>query len=195
MTMRSLPMSVTLSRQSSARAPSCRIQRHHHRAIHQVAGGVDQPRYFILTEHGWQALMMLGELDGIGQIGSPEVLDEQEPQSRSLSLDGARRELTIAEQVDPILADVVRPNRSVGRRKYLAKSSTAWMLRLYGVRKVVATLELIQHHRAKMVAVNRLVTHPKPTYRLNAATQQHPPGPRLRSNTLVLTNPRTVRLL
>ena len=77
--------------------------------MHQVAGGADEPSYFILTEHGWQASMMLGKRDGIEQIGSPERLDEQEPQSRGLSFDGARRELAIAKQVNLILANVVWP--------------------------------------------------------------------------------------
>jgi hypothetical protein len=54
--------------------------------------------------------MMLGKWDGIGQIGSPKRLDEQEPQSRSLSLDSARRELAIGKQVNLILANLVWPN-------------------------------------------------------------------------------------
>ncbi len=47
------------------------------------------------------------ERNRIGQVGPAERLDEQEPQGCSLSLDGARRKLAIAEQVDLILANVV----------------------------------------------------------------------------------------
>jgi hypothetical protein len=93
--------------------------------MHQVADRVDQSRHFVLTEHGRQALVMLGEQNGIRQVGPTERLNEQETQRGSSSFDGARRQLAIAEQVNLIVANVVRLNCSGDRRKYLANSSTA----------------------------------------------------------------------
>nr|WP_242617679.1 hypothetical protein [Edaphobacter modestus] len=57
-------------------ANSGRIQRHDHGAMHPVAGGVDQSRHFLLTEYRRQALVMLRERNRVGQVGSPECLDE-----------------------------------------------------------------------------------------------------------------------
>jgi hypothetical protein len=110
-----------------------------------------EPSHFILTEHGWQTPMMLGKWDGIGQIGSPERLDEQEPpQSRSLSLDGARRELAIAKQVNLILANLVWPQLIWRPAEIPGELADRMNGGPHGVQRGVATLELIQYHLAKM---------------------------------------------
>ena len=44
----------------------------------------------------------------VGQVGSPERLDVEKPQSRSTSLDGALVKLPVPKQMDLILTNVVR---------------------------------------------------------------------------------------
>src|ERR1039458_8973219 len=48
------------------------------------------------------------------------------------------------------------------RREYVANSSTVWDVRLYGVPRVVAMLELIQHHGAKIAVAPIWLVAAKP---------------------------------
>src|SRR5437870_8432820 len=64
----------------------------------------------------------------------------------------------------------------------------------YGVRRVVATLELIQHHLAKMGhSEPPCDTHLSLNYRQNPPMLQHPPRHRLRSNAVYITYRRSIR--
>jgi hypothetical protein len=74
----------------------------------RLAGRIDQPGHFFLTEHGRQTLVLLRKGDRIGQVRSAECLDEQEPQRCSPSFDGAWRELAIPKQMDLVVAYMVR---------------------------------------------------------------------------------------
>src|SRR5258708_1647813 len=129
--------------------------------------------------------MALGKRNRIRKVGPAERLDEQEPQCRCLSFDGARRELPMAEQMNLVLANVVRPQLIRGPAKMPGKLLDRMDIGPYGVRRVVATLELIQHHLAKM-------GHREPpcdtylslNYRQNSPMPQHPPRQRLPSNAL-----------
>jgi hypothetical protein len=153
-----------------------------------IAGGVDEPCHLLLTQDGWQALMALGKRNRIRQVGPAERLDEQEPQCRCLSFDGARRELPIAEQMNLVLANVVRPQPIRRPAKIPGELLDRMDIGPYGVRRVVATLELIQHHLAKMGhSEPPCDTHLSLNYRQNPPMLQHPPRQRLRSNDRTLS--------
>ncbi len=70
--------------------------------------------------------MALGKRNRIRQVGPAERLDEQEPQCRCLSFDGARRELPIAEQMNLVLANVVQPPDPATGENTWRTPSTAW---------------------------------------------------------------------
>src|SRR5258708_5607601 len=132
--------------------------------------------------------MALGKRNRIRKVGRAERLDEQEPQCRCLSFDGARRELPIAEQMNLVLANVVRPQPIRRPAKIPGKLLDRMDIGPYGVRRVVATLELIQHHLAKMGhSEPPCDTYLSLNYRQNPPMLQHPPRQRLRSNAVVLT--------
>src|SRR5258708_5885698 len=134
--------------------------------------------------------MALGKRNRIRKVGPAERLDEQEPQCRCLSFDGARRELPIAEQMNLVLANVVRPQPIRRPAKIPGELLDRMDIGPYGVRRVVATLELIQHHLAKMGhSEPPCDTHLSLNYRQNPPMLQHPPRQRLRSNALLVTWP------
>src|ERR1035441_1603926 len=66
------------------------IQHHHHGAMHQVAGRIDQPCYLLLVKYGRQSQLTLGEWNVIGKVGPPESLDEKKTQSASSEPDSPR---------------------------------------------------------------------------------------------------------
>jgi hypothetical protein len=94
--------------------------------------------------------VLLRKWDRIGQVRAAQGLYEQEPQSRRLSFDGARRELAIAEQMDLLLADMIRPELLRRTVKVLGELLDRMDVRPHGVRRVVTTLKLIEHQLAKM---------------------------------------------
>src|ERR1700733_13594478 len=146
--------------------PGC-IQRHQHRAMHQVPCRINQPRDLLRTEHTRQLPGALGKRNLIEQVGAPKGLDEEKPQSRTSALDSARRQLLIAKQMNLVLANMagtkalwraVEVLRKILHRVDVATDS-AW--------GVVATLEFIQHQLPKM-------GHDKPPVTRGLHSQQCP---------------------
>ena len=146
--------------------PGC-IQRHQHRAMHQVPSRINQPRDFFRTEYSRQLPGALGKRNLIEQIGAPKGLDEEKPQSRTSALDSTRRQLPIAKQMHLVLANMagtkalwraVEVLRKILHRVDVATGS-AW--------GVVATLEFIQHQLPKM-------GHGKPPVTRGLHSQQCP---------------------
>jgi hypothetical protein len=83
------------------------VQRHQHRAMHQVRGGLDEPSHLFLAQHRGQSPWAPGKGNLIGNIRPPQRLDEEKTQSRSMTFDGPRRELAIAKQMNLVLPDMV----------------------------------------------------------------------------------------
>src|ERR1017187_536615 len=146
--------------------PRC-IQRHQHRAMHQVPSRIYQPRDLLRTEYSRQLPGPLGERNLIEKVGAPKSLDEEKPQSRTSTLDSAWRQLPIAKQVHLVLANMawtkalwraVEVLRKVLHRVDVA-TDCAW--------RVVATLEFIQHQLPKM-------GHGKPPVTRGLHSQQSP---------------------
>src|SRR5271168_2057717 len=118
--------------------------------MHQVAACVDQPCDLFLAEHCRKTLGMLGKRERIRQVRPPQCLDEQEPQRRRLSRDGASRKPAVAEQMDLVLADVIG-SKLLGRTTEVpGELLHCTQVRPYGVRRVVTTLEFVEHQLAKM---------------------------------------------
>src|SRR5580658_1219243 len=129
--------------------PSC-IQRHQHRAMHQVPSRINQTSDLFRTEYRRQLPGALGKRNLIEQIGTSKGLDVEKTQSRTSALDRARRQLPIAEQVHLVLANMAWAQalrramevlREILHRVDIAADS-AW--------GIVATLEFVQHQLPKM---------------------------------------------
>ena len=67
------------------------IQHHHHGAMHQVAGRIDETRHLLLIKYGRKPPLTLGKRDVIWKVRSPESLHEEKTQSASSESDGPRR--------------------------------------------------------------------------------------------------------
>src|ERR1035438_538954 len=112
-----------------------RIQRHQHRAMHQVPSRINQPRDLFRTEYSRQLPGALWKRDLIEQVGAPKGLYEEKPQSRTTTLDNARRQLPIAKQMHLVLANMAWAEALRRAVEVLRKI----------LRRVDATLEFIQH--------------------------------------------------
>src|ERR1035437_825843 len=66
------------------------IQHHHHGAMHQVAGRIDQARYLLLVKYGRQSQWSLGKWNVIGKVRPPESLDVEKAQSVGSEPDSPR---------------------------------------------------------------------------------------------------------
>jgi transposase len=66
------------------------IQHHHHGAMHQVAGRIDQTRHLLLVEYGWQSKLTLGKWYVIRKVRPTERLDEKKTQGASSEPNGPR---------------------------------------------------------------------------------------------------------
>jgi hypothetical protein len=118
--------------------------------VSQVADELDYEFLDVrAVQNSGQALVALGKRNLIGQIGSPKRLNEQKSQRCRLSPNRARRKLAIAEQMNLILANMVWP-KLIGRPVEIPGELVHRMhVGANGVRRVVTTLELIQHPLAK----------------------------------------------
>ncbi len=96
-----------------------------------------------------QTLAALGKRNLIGQIRPIQRLDKQEPKRCGLALDGARRKLAIAKQMNLILANMIRPKLVWRAAEIPDELLDRVQVRSSRMRRIVATLELIQHLLAK----------------------------------------------
>jgi hypothetical protein len=127
-----------------------RIERHHHRTMHQVAGRIDQTGHFFLAEHGRQTLVLLRKRDRIGQVRPTQRLDEQEAQRCCPSFDGAREQLAIAKQMDLVVAYMVWSKLLRRTSEIPGEVLNRVDVRPYGVRRIVTALKFVEHQLAKM---------------------------------------------
>ena len=103
------------------------IQHHHHGAMHQVTGRIDQPRYLLLVEYGRKPPLTLGKWNVIGKVWPPSVLTKRKRRAQVRSSDGPRGKLAIAKQMKPDTAGYdPGPNDTASDGSTSRKSSTAW---------------------------------------------------------------------
>ena len=106
--------------------PGC-IERHQHRAMHQVLSRINRPRDLFRTEYGRQLPGAFGKRNLIEQVGRRRVLTKRNRSAaqRLWMVPGdsfrSRNRCTWYSRI------WVGPRRSGERWKYLERSSTAWM--------------------------------------------------------------------
>ncbi len=99
--------------------------------------------------------------------------------------DRARIQLSFLEQISLIGADLLRPKLVGGTMEIVGEGLHDLQVAFHGSLRVITTLELFQHHFAKLGHRDLLVTHTLRQTRRNASTYTHaqrPPRGRLRSN-------------
>src|SRR5271156_3199729 len=94
----------------------------------------------------------------IGEIRSPECLDEEKTQSGSATFDGGRGEFAITKQVNLVFADVVWTESVRRTAEVLRKILHRMDVGTNRVLRVVATLEFLQHQLSELGHSDLLVT-------------------------------------
>src|SRR6266404_5297158 len=125
------------------------VERHQQRAMEGSASRIDESRHFFLAQDRWNVLGTFR----IGGFGcAPALLESlgiEEPQSRKIYRNGARRELSLLEQFRLVFANLLGAQTvwrtlEASRKIFHYPDVTA-----YGSFSVITTLEIFQHHFAK----------------------------------------------
>ena len=124
------------------------VKRHQQRALEGRGGGFDETVDFLPTENGRKMNRLLRVRR---QIRAPQLFqrpDVEEPDSAEMLDNRVRLELSFAEQIGLVLADVIRPEL-VGRTVEVARELfNGSEIRAYRAGCVVATLEFLEHQLA-----------------------------------------------
>jgi hypothetical protein len=124
------------------------VEGHQNGAIEGAVGGVNEPGDFFLAQDGGEAEPHLG----VGRLGRTpgflERLDEEEAQSRELLGDGAGGEFSLAEQLGLILANVLRTQLVRRAMEVVSEFSDHTQVTTYGIRRVITTIEFLDHQLA-----------------------------------------------
>src|SRR5713101_3006486 len=122
------------------------VERHQQRAMEGIVSRIDESRYFFLAQDRWK---VLGSFR-IGGLGcAPALLESlgiEEPQSRKIYRNGARRQLALLEQFCLIFANLLQA-QTVWRTLEASREIFHYTdVTAYGSFSVIATLEFLQHH-------------------------------------------------
>src|SRR6266481_4553300 len=114
--------------------------------MERSASRIDESRHFFLAEDRWN---VLGSFR-IGSLGrAPTLLESlgiEEPQSREIYRNGARRQLALLEQFRLVFANL-RGAQTVGRTLEASREIFHYAdVTAYGSFSVITTLEIVQHH-------------------------------------------------
>src|SRR5713226_1189451 len=125
------------------------VERHQQRAMEGSASRIDESRHFFLAQDRWN---VLGSFR-IGGLGcAPTLLESlgiEEPQSREIYRNGARRQLALLEQFRLVFANL-RGAQTVWRTLEASREIFHYPdVTAYGSFSVITTLEIFQHHFAK----------------------------------------------
>jgi hypothetical protein len=140
-------------------AHACRVDRHKHGAMEQIAGGVDQSYHFVLSENRRQAPWGFRIRHFLDWVGALQRLAEEETQSGGMVSDRPRVQLSFGEQVYLIGTDLVRSKLIRSTAKILGEGLHNLQVALHGSLRVITTLEIFQHLFAKLGHRDLLVTH------------------------------------
>src|SRR5229473_2360684 len=126
------------------------VERHQQRAMKGSASCIDESRHFFLAE---DRRNVLGSFR-IGGLGcAPALLESlgiEEPQSRKIYRNGARRQLALLEQFCLIFANLLQA-QTVWRTLEASREIFHYTdVTAYGSFSVIATLEFLQHHFSEM---------------------------------------------
>src|SRR6266849_7684067 len=134
------------------------VERHQQRAMKRSASPIDESRHFFLAQ---DRRNVLGSFR-IGGLGcAPALLESlgiEEPQSRKIDRNGARRQLALLEQFRLVFANLLGAQTvwrtlEASREIFHYPNVTA-----YGSFSVITTLEFLQHHFSEMGHRDLLLT-------------------------------------
>jgi hypothetical protein len=148
MTMRWLSMWAIFSRAISARHAGS-VRHHQQSALKQAAAGVDQPCDFFLAEDVGQLLPRLGIGQILAELMATKRADEEEPQCGHVVLYGSRAELKLREQIGLVAAQMIRTELVRRLVEVFGEPLNETQITPRCAGRVVATLELLEHHFAK----------------------------------------------
>src|ERR1700691_4977936 len=117
-------------------------------AMHEALSRVDKTRDFLLTQHRGQRPLALRKRDLIVDIGPLQCLPKEEAKCRCSPFDRPRGQLPVPEQMNLILPDMLRPEPIWRATEVHREVFDRVDVGPYGVRRVVAALEFVQHHLA-----------------------------------------------
>src|SRR5713226_9025889 len=126
------------------------VERHQQRAVERSASRIDESCYFFLAQDRWK---VLGSFR-IGGLGcAPALLESlgiEEPQSRKIYRNGARRQLSLLEQFRLVFANLLGA-QTVWRALEASREIFHYAdVTAYGSFSVITTLEFFQHHFSEM---------------------------------------------
>src|SRR5437588_6758922 len=126
------------------------IERHQQSAMERSGGGIDELSNFFLTEDRRQAVGPFWIRSVCDAPIPSESLAVEETQSRQTGHSRARRQLSFLEQLGLILTNVLRAQAVRGTVESSSKILDGVQVIAYSFVRVIATLELFQHHFSQM---------------------------------------------
>ena len=122
-----------------------RVQDHQHRAVRQTVGGVDDPCHLLDAQDLRQPSRGFGIRRVVEQVPALQRLHEEEAQRRDVEANRQRSHLPLAQQIRLIGPEVclIEPVRSA--LEMSGELLDRVQIRRDGGRRVVTTLELLQH--------------------------------------------------
>ena len=126
------------------------VKHHQQGALKQTAAGVDQTCDFFLAEDVGQLLPRLGIGQELTELMAMKRAHEEEPQCGHVVLDAPRAELKLSEQIGLVAAQMIRTELVRRLVEVLGEPLDETQITPRCADRVVATLELFEHHLAKM---------------------------------------------
>src|ERR1035438_8501814 len=125
------------------------VKNHQQRALKQTAAGVDQACDLFLAEDVGQLPPCLGIGQELAELMAVKRAHEEEPQCGHVVFDASRTELELPEQVGLVAAQIIRTELVRRLAEVLCEPFDETQITPRRAGRVVATLELFEHHFAK----------------------------------------------
>src|ERR1019366_3795118 len=149
-TMRRLSISEICKRANSSAPYPSAIERHQYHAVKRSLGRVDEGGHFFRAQDAGQGSRLL-RIRCIGHApGFLDRLPVEEPQSREPLRHGGCGQLSLAEQIRLVLADVLRSELIRRASKVTREIFDRLDIAVDGSLSVITTLEFFEHHFAKV---------------------------------------------
>src|SRR5450631_1235653 len=125
------------------------IKNRQQRALKQAAAGVDQTCDFFLAEDAGQLPRTLRIGKELAELMTMKRAHVEEPQCGHVLLDASRTELELPEQISLVAAQIIRTELVRRLAEVLCEPLDEAQITPRRAGRVVATLELFEHHFAK----------------------------------------------
>jgi hypothetical protein len=153
------------------------IEQHQEHAMHAVRRRLDQPRHFVLTEHGGQRPRLLGEGQIVeSQIAPLQRLLVEKPQGGDAVLHRAQGQLPLVKQVNLIAPQLFGAQLLRGAAEILGELLYGPDVAADGIGRIVAPPEIVQHALTESGHRNLLpmTTHASPA--VSPSLHHHSPS-------------------